>query len=126
VRTLFLVPLALALCTGLGVPARAEDAAKIVDQYIKAAGGAQRISKLPNRYYSELVAGDQSWIEAYNGKSAWHQNGVGEVATSLGQESSQLEAAGNYYNARLVNSKRTSWRLRWWGTRRFARETRSK
>lgn len=121
---------ALALFTVL---ARADDASRIVDQYIKAAGGAKAVSKiqtlemegtltrasngkagtftfdtkLPNRYYAELVAGDQSWIEAYNGKSAWHQNGMGEVATSLGQESSQLEAAGQYYNARLVNSKKS-------------------
>jgi hypothetical protein len=120
---------ALALFTVL---ARAEDASRIVGQYINAAGGAKAISKiqtlemqgtftrasngkagtftfdtkLPNRYYSELVADDKSWIEAYNGKSAWHQNGAGELATSLGQESSQLEAAGQYYNARLVNSKK--------------------
>jgi hypothetical protein len=128
-RTVFPVSLVLTFFTGIGT---AEDAAKIVEQYIKAAGGAQRISKiqtlemegtitrsangkagtftfdtkLPNRYYSELVADDKSWIEAYNGKSAWHQDGAGEVATSLGQESSQLEAAGQYYNARLVNSKK--------------------
>lgn len=112
--------------------AGAQDAAKIVNQYIKAAGGARALSKiqtlaiegrfsggsdgkagtftfdtkLPNRYYSELVAADKSWIEAYNGKSAWHENGAGEVATFLGQDSSQMEAAGQYYNARLLNLKK--------------------
>src|ERR1035438_1934172 len=111
----------------IGVSVRAQDASKIVDQYIKAAGGAKALSsiqtlaiegsiagtgtftfntKLPNSYYSELVAGDKSWIEAYNGKSAWRENGAGEVATFLGEESSQLEAAGQYYNMRLLNLKR--------------------
>ena len=61
---------------------------------------------MPNRYYSELVAGDKTWIEAYSGKSAWHENGDGEIATLLGQESSQLEAAGQYYNLRLLNLKK--------------------
>lgn len=127
-QTLF----ALVLCIGFGTRAQAQDASKIVDQYIKAAGGAKAISKiqtleiegrftsassgkagtftfdtrLPNRYYSELVAGDKSWIEAYNGKSAWHENGAGEIATFLGEESSQLEAAGQYYNVRLLNLKK--------------------
>jgi hypothetical protein len=131
-RTLLPILVVLVLFTGLGIPARAQDASKIVDQYVKAAGGAKGISKiqtlaiegtftsasdgkagtftldtkLPNRYYSELVAGDKSWIEAYNGKSAWHENGAGEVATFLGQESSQLEAAGQYYNVRLLNLKK--------------------
>jgi hypothetical protein len=63
-------------------------------------------AKLPNRYYSELVAGDKTWIETYSGKSAWHENGDGEIATLLGQESSQLETAGQYYNLRLLNLKK--------------------
>jgi hypothetical protein len=131
-RGLLRILFALVLCTGLGIPLPAEDASKLVDQYIKATGGAKVISKiqsleiegrltsasnekagtftfdtkLPNRYYSELVANDKSWIEAYNGKSAWHENGAGEVATFLGEESTQLEAAGQYYNVRLLNLKK--------------------
>lgn len=120
---------ALVISAGL---APAQDAVKIVDQYIKAAGGAKAISKIqtlsiegrfsggadgqagtftfdtkqPNRYYSELVAADKGWIEAYNGKSAWHENGEREVATSLGQDSSQMESTGQYYNTRLLNLKK--------------------
>jgi hypothetical protein len=37
-----------------------------------------------NRFYSELVAGDTSLIEAYNGKSAWHGTANGEFATLVG------------------------------------------
>src|SRR5215472_1565537 len=109
----------------------AQDAAKIVDQYIKAEGGSKALSKiqtltlegtfttaegksgtytfntkLPNRYYSELLVGDRTLIEAYNGKSAWQQNTAGEITTMLGAEGAQLEAAGQYYNSHLVDAKK--------------------
>ncbi|HEX4536399.1 MAG TPA: hypothetical protein VH140_05600 [Candidatus Acidoferrum sp.] len=113
------------------IPAHAQDAAKIVDQYIKAEGGSKVLARLntltlectfansanekagtytlitkqSNRYYSELVDGDRTSIEAYNGKSAWHQN-AGELATLVGPEGAQLEAAGQYYNSRLLNAKK--------------------
>jgi len=113
------------------IPARAQDAAKIVDQYIKAEGGSKTLSKVntlmlegtfanrasekvgtytlitkqANRYYSEIVDGDRISIEAYNGKSAWHQN-ADQLGTLVGPEGAQLEAAGQYYNSRLVNAKK--------------------
>jgi len=112
--------------------AKAQDAQKIVDQYIKAEGGAKALSKtrtyviegsfqtkdgeagtytlntrLPNRYYLEIVAGDASQIEAYNGKSAWRRGANGEFATLVGTEGSQLEAAGQYYNSHLVDAKKS-------------------
>src|ERR1700740_987460 len=80
-------------------PARGQEPEKIVEQYVKAAGGGKAMAKiqtvtlegtftsddgksgaytldtkLPNRYYSELLIGEKNLIEAYNGKSAWHQN----------------------------------------------------
>jgi len=113
------------------LPARAPDPEKIVDQYIKAVGGSKAISKIrtlaiegtfttpdgktgtytldtraPNRYYFELVVADHNVIEAYNGKSAWHQTQYGEIATLLGNDGAQLEAAGQYYNSHLVNAKK--------------------
>jgi hypothetical protein len=131
-RVLYLSLLASFLAFSSGV-ARAQDPAKIADQYIKAAGGSKALSKiqtmtlegtftnsadgksgtytfdtkLPNRYYSELVLGDKNVIEAYNGKSAWHQTAAGELATLLGQEGQQLEAASSYYNARFLNLKKS-------------------
>src|SRR5580692_7948184 len=112
--------------------AQAPEPRKIADQYIKAAGGSKALSKiqtmtlegsftnaadgksgtytfdtkLPNRYYSELVVGDINVIEAYNGKSAWHQSAAGELGTLLGQEGLQLEAASSYYNSRFLNLKK--------------------
>src|SRR4029077_13425460 len=127
---ILLVPFAL---LGLERPSRAQDAGKIVDQYVKAAGGSKTLSriqtltiegtftntsdgkagtytldtKLPNRYYSELIIGDKNLIEAYNGKAAWRQTAAGEIATLVGLEGFQLEAAGQYYNSRLVNPKKS-------------------
>src|SRR5438477_8056791 len=123
--------IALILTAGMH-PARAqEEPGKIIDQYVKAAGGGKALSriqtlsiegtftsddgktgtytldtKLPNRYYSELLVGDRNLIEAYNGKSAWHQKADGELATLVGPEGMQLEAAAQFYNSRLLNLKK--------------------
>ncbi len=124
--------LTAAFClTTFAASARAQDPQKIVEQYIKAAGGSKALSRartitiegtfhmpdgkagtytlntrLPNRYYSELVAGDTSLIEAYNGKSAWHRTANGEFGTLVGADGSQLEAAGQYYNSHLVDARK--------------------
>jgi hypothetical protein len=132
-RIRFLIPGLVCLVTAASaaVPTRAQEADKIVDQYIKAQGGSKTLSraqtitiegtlttadgksgtytfdtKLPNRYYSELIIDDKNVIEAYNGKSAWHQTPSGELNTLVGVEGTQLESAGQYYNSRLVNAKK--------------------
>jgi hypothetical protein len=109
-----------------------QEPGKIVQQYVKAAGGTHALSKiqtltiegtfnaadgktgtytfdikLPNRYYTELLIGEIPLIEAYNGKSAWHQNASGEISTLVGPEGLQLEAAAQFYNSRLVNPKKS-------------------
>ena len=131
-RTRLLTTLIALMLTGGAYPARAQEAGKIVDQYVKTAGGGRALAKiqtltlegsftsddgkmgtytldtkLPNRYYSELLVGEKSLIEAYNGKSAWHQNAAGELGTLVGPEGMQLEAAAQYYNSRLVNLKKS-------------------
>src|SRR5258708_6824390 len=130
-RRLLSILIALIL-TGGAYPATAQDAGKIVEQYLKAAGGTRVLAriqtltlegtftsddgkmgtytldtKLPNRFYSELMAGEKNLIEAYNGKSAWHQNAAGELGTLVGPEGMQMEAAAQYYNSRLVNPKKS-------------------
>lgn len=121
--------LSLAFCT---LPLQAQDASKLAAQYVKAAGGSKALSKihtlslegtftnapdgksgtytfktkLPNRYYSEFVIGDQNFIDAYNGKSAWHKTAGGDIATLLGKDGLQLEAASIYYNSHLLNPKK--------------------
>ena len=131
-RTRLPIALIVLILTAGAYPARAqEQPGKIVEQYVKAAGGAKALSriqtltlegtftsedgrtgtytldtKLPNRYYSELLAGEKNLIEAYNGKSAWHRNTAGELGTLVGSEGIQLEAAAQYYNSRLLNLKK--------------------
>src|SRR5712691_5456975 len=132
---LFNIVVALVLTAG-AYPAAAQEAGKIVDQYVKAAGGGRALdkiqtltiegtftnddgktgtytldTKLPNRYYSELLVGEKNQIEAYNGKSAWHRNAAGELGTLVGPEGMQLEAAAQYYNSRLLNLKKSKIKL---------------
>src|SRR6201984_102015 len=111
----------------------AQDAGKIIDRYVKATGGSGKLSKLqtlslegsltrvsdgktgtftldtkaPNRYYLELIAGDQQEIVAYNGKSAWHLSAPGEPATLLGQDALELEAASFLATTHLINLKKS-------------------
>ncbi len=112
---------------------RAQDASKIIGQYVKAAGGAKAPSrmqtlsldgtfqqagteqpgtytfrvKLPNRYYTEVRTEGKTLIEAYNGKSAWHRTESGELATFLGPEALEVEAAAQYHNAHLLEQVMT-------------------
>lgn len=107
---------------------RPQDASKVIDQYVRAAGGSKILSKvrtfsldgaiqesgseipgtyslrlkLPNRYYAEIRTGGKPQIEAYNGKSAWHETGTGAIATLLGPQALEIEAAAQYYNSRLL------------------------
>src|ERR1700674_2018366 len=131
-RTRLLRILIALMLTGGAHTARAQDAGKIVEQYMKAAGGTRVLAriqtltlegtftsddgkmgtytldtKLPNRYYVELLVDEKSLIEAYNGKSAWHQTAGGELGTLVGPEGMQLEAAAQYYNSHLVNPKKS-------------------
>jgi hypothetical protein len=129
-RVLCLTSLLFLLGTTFRV-ARGQEPAKIVGQYVKAAGGGRALSKirtlavegtfttddgksgtytldtkLPNRYYLELLVGEQNLIEAYNGKSAWRRDAAGDLSTLVGPDGMQLEAAAQYYNSRLVNPKK--------------------
>src|SRR5713226_9596162 len=131
-RTRLLTILIASILTTGVLPVHAQEAGKIVDQYVKAAGGGKALAriqaltiegtftsddgksgtytldtKLPNRYYSELLVGEKNLIEAYNGKSAWHQNPASGLGTLVGPEGMQLEAAAQYYNSRLLNLKKS-------------------
>ena len=123
----------LVLCFLSAQPAlRAQDPAKIVDQYVKAAGGHKALSKirtltiegaftnsadgtpgtytfdtkLPNRYYSEFVVDNKNLIEAYNGKSAWHETPGGEIATLSARTAFNSKPLPLYYNSHLLNPKK--------------------
>src|SRR5277367_5231012 len=109
----------------------AQEASKIVAESLKAQGGRKALSKVqtmtlegtfpgsegapgtftfyvktPNRYYSELIVDNKPIIEAYNGKSSWHQDASGNISTLLGSANAELEAASQYYNSRLLDLKK--------------------
>jgi hypothetical protein len=118
---------------GIVVPARAQEAAKIISDYVKAAGGARALSrvqtlaiegtvvgtgdgnsgtytfdtKLPNRYYSELILGSKRIVESYNGKSAWREDASGNPVTMFSQDSMEMQAEAQIANSRLLNLKTT-------------------
>jgi len=116
------------LCATISAcPASADEAQKVIDQYLKAVGGNKAVSRLqslaidgsiatqgdavpgtytfkvkqPNRIYVELRTNGKTLIESYNGKSAWHQTVDGDISTLLGSDAVEMEAASQYYNARL-------------------------
>jgi hypothetical protein len=114
------------------IPGRAQDPQKIIQQYVKAAGGTKALEQVhtlalegslqgsgegpggtftfetrqPNRCYLEVLAGDRRLIEAFNGKSAWRETRAGEPQTLLGPEAVQIEAIALVANTRLLNLKR--------------------
>lgn len=120
-----------------GIASNAQNPQKIVDQYLRAAGGTKTLSRLqtvtlegtiassstgksgtytfitksPNRFYSELIVGDQHFIRSYNGKSPWSQDASGDAVTLLGPEALQLAAAAQYYNSHLVNAQKNRFTL---------------
>jgi hypothetical protein len=122
-----ILSLTLALFAAATCPA--QDAKKIIDQYLKAAGGNKTVSRVqtlsidgafntagdsrpgtctfllkqPNRFYSELRTAGKTIVESYNGKSAWHLTDTGEFTTFLGNQALEMEAAAQYYNMRLQN-----------------------
>ena len=132
-RRLFLLPATLLVLMGCAPCARAQDANKIIGQFIKATGGSKALSnaktvsiegafvrasdgktgaftldtKLPNRFYMEFLTGERPEIVSYNGKSAWSQTPSGEIVTLLGMDAVQMEAAGELANSHLQNLKKS-------------------
>ncbi len=126
------------------------EAAKIISQYLKAAGGARALSriqtlslegtaarsggasvdgktapagqtdtasgtytfdtKFPNRYYSELLIGGKRFIDAYNGKSAWHEEASDAPAAMVSPASTEMQGEAQIANTLLVDLKKNKLR----------------
>jgi hypothetical protein len=63
-------------------------------------------TKQPNRYYSEIVFGGQHLIEAYNGKSAWHEDAAGNPVTMVSDDSLSTQLEAQIANTRLLDLKK--------------------
>src|SRR6266702_1884844 len=81
----------LVLCLGGTLPALAQDAGKIIDQYVRAAGGSGKRSKL------QTLALEGSLTRASDG----------EAVTLLGQDALQLEAASTLAASHLLGLKKS-------------------
>lgn len=136
IAPLLLVLLSSAACLAAQTPA------KIIDDSIKASGGAKLLRatlalrmegtvtnsqtgqsgaftlllKRPNRYYREWTFSSESLIEAYNGKSAWSAAAPDPPGTLLGADGQEIEAAARYYNSHLLDYKKDKLGLRYIGT----------
>src|SRR5204862_6609072 len=122
---LLTILIALMITSG-AYPAHAQEAGKIVEQYVKAAGCGRALAKiqtltlegtftsddgktgtytldtkLPNRYYSELLTGDKNLIEASNRKPPWPQTADGALAPFVRPEATQVEPPAQHYISRL-------------------------
>jgi len=136
-RNLLILP--ALLCLG-AAPARAQDARKLVEQYVKASGGSRALSRLrslsiegavaqqddaaapgtftldtrrPNRYYLELISADSRLIEAYNGKSSWRETDPGRPVTLQDADAAAMEAVAQIANNRLLDLKSNKLSLAW-------------
>jgi len=130
---------ALALCASAQEPAAApgQNAAKIIDAWVRAEGGSKRLSHLhaveyqgtvtdsatgangpytlileqPNRLYEEVNLAGEKIRLAYNGKSAWREDGLG-LRTLTGAESSLIESTARYHNDRFTQYRKNKVRVR--------------
>jgi hypothetical protein len=69
-------------------------------------GSYSLITKEPNKFYSEIVVEPRHIVAAYNGKSAWGQDGSGTPHTFTGREALEWESTARYLNDRLLNAKK--------------------
>lgn len=123
---------AVVLLLALSSPCMAQTPRKIIDEYLRAEGGAKAMAKVqsltiagslreestdtngsyslitksPNKFYSEIVIEPQHTIAAYNGMSAWGQDSTGTPHTLTGAEATEWEATSRYLNGHLTSAKK--------------------
>jgi len=141
-RVYFLTALSVAVSS----TCPAQTPQKIIDDYLRAEGGAKAlakvrsltiagslreestdtngsyslITKVPNKVYSEIVIEPQHTIAAYNGMSAWSQGGAGTPHTLTGAEAAEWEATARYLSGRLTNAKKDKIAARFVGVENVA------
>ena len=119
----------------------AQSPQRMVDDYIKALGGARALRRItsttligkivdhtgnetgsyrlqlktPNRMYTEVIWPQARWSEGFNGKSAWRQDPVTGLSTLTGPESTRVKAAASLRNDHLLSYKKERTRLRFLG-----------
>jgi hypothetical protein len=118
----------------LTMPVRtwAQSPEKIIDEYLRAEGGAKKLQKIrtaeftgtvrdtatgargtytlltgvPNKLYVELILEPERIAVAYNGQSAWAEEAQDNPHTLTGAAAARAEAVASYLNSRLANYKK--------------------
>jgi len=78
-------------------------------------GSWSLISRAPDRFYTEIIAGPDRIVEAYNGMSPWGQYSPEDARTLTGDAAAQTEAAARYWNERLADVKKSKLSLQFMG-----------
>jgi hypothetical protein len=131
-RAICRVSFVMALLLALSSTCPGQTPQKIIDEYLRAEGGAKALAKMqslsiagslreestdtngsyslitkaPNKVYSEIVIEPQHTIAAYNGMSAWGQDSTGTPHTLTGAEEAEWEATSRYLNGHLTSAKK--------------------
>ena len=132
------LPCLLAACA-VGAPTPTPQ--KVIDEYLLAQGGAKAlarirtetiagnlteestgktgswslIARVPDRFYTEIIAGPDRTVEAYNGMSAWGQDSPEGARTLTGDAAAQTEADARFRNERLADVKKSKLSLEFMG-----------
>jgi hypothetical protein len=138
------LPCLLAACA-VGAPTPTPQ--KVIDEYLQAQGGAKAVARIrtetiagnlteestgktgswslivraPDRFYTEIIAGPDRTVEAYNGMSAWgltynpRDDSPEGARTLTGDAGAQTEAAARYRNERLADVKKSKLSLEFMG-----------
>jgi hypothetical protein len=135
------LPCLLAACA-VGAPTPTPQ--KIIDEYLQAQGGAKAVARIrtetiagnlteestgktgswsliaraPDRFYTEIIAGPDRTVEAYNGMSAWGQDSPEGARTLTGDAAAQTEGAARCRNERLADVKKSKLNLEFMGVER--------
>jgi len=117
------------LLTACAVAAPAQTVQKVIDEFLQAQGGKKALAQIrtetlagslieessgrtgswslitrtPNRFYLEIIAGPDRTVEAFNGMSAWGQNSPEAAGTLTGEAAKEAEASGRYWNNRFAD-----------------------
>lgn len=126
-----LTPFACAALLALTAAAEAPTTRQIVERHVKALGGTKALkavtstrlsgtvegggeflwqTRAPSAYYLELRRGDSHTVEAFNGKSAWQEDGAG-LHTLTGSEQARARAEAAYRNDHFLGYPKDKTRL---------------
>ncbi|HUO36166.1 MAG TPA: hypothetical protein VMU43_14350 [Candidatus Acidoferrum sp.] len=146
---LFLKSVATLLAVVAPIPAAsapAQSADKIVGEYLRAMGGAKSLEQIrtttlsgtvteaeggpigsyslilksPDKFYLEILLGPLHFTEAFDGRSAWTEDGPAAPHTLTGAAPAVAAASAIFWNSRLARAKKDKIGIRFVGEENIA------